>query len=194
MGALRDSMAKRLAVSGLAVRTQYSYLQAVKRLARHYRIAPDRLSDEQVLEYFVHLVRQEQISNGYFKTNRAAVAFFYKQICGRTIAGLSDWKPPKRTTVPEVMSFDEVRRVIGIVEDPIARTCLLTTYACGLRAGEAAQLETRDIDAERGLIRIRNGKGGKDRLVPMCLSLLEALRECWLHHRNRRLVFASADG
>lgn len=200
MGALRDAMAERLAVSGLAEKTRYAYLQAVKRLTEHYWTCehswspPDKLTDDQVRQYFVHLVKNKRISNGYFKLTKGAVAFFYREVCGRTIPGIGKWKGPRRTTVPQVMSFGEVRRVIGIVHDPIVRTCLLTAYACGLRAGEATKLVHGDIDAERGVIHIREAKGGKDRLVPMSQTLLAALRECWLHHRHPRLVFPSADG
>jgi site-specific recombinase XerD len=193
MGELRNAMARCLAVSGYAEKTQYAYLEAVKRLAAYYRIAPDQLTDKQLAEYFIWLVREKHISQGYFKLTRAAVAFFYKRVCRRNIEGMDKWRPPRRTTVPEVMTLEEVKRTLVLVRDANASACLLTMYACGLRSGEAARLEVRDIDAARQVIRIRCGKGGKDRLVPLTPALLATLREHWCTHRNPRFLFPAAE-
>jgi integrase/recombinase XerD len=192
MGVLRDRMTKCLALSGLAKKTQYAYLQAVKRLVKHYDISPHQLSDEQIKQYFVELVEDKNISQGYFKLTRAAVAFFYREVCQRTIPGMDKWKPPRRTTIAEVMSKDEVRRLLVVIDDANARACLLTMYACGLRANEAAQLGVRDIDAARGVIHIRNAKGGKQRQVPLAMALYQMLRQHWTTHRNPRWLFPRA--
>lgn len=193
MGELHNAMARCLALSGYAENTQSVYLKAVKRLAAHYWIPPDQLSDEKVAEYFIWLVKEKHISQGFYKMTRAAAAFFYEKVCHRTIEGMKDWKPPRRTTIPEVMSPDEVNATLVAVRDENACACLVTIYACGLRCGEAVRLEVSDIDAPRQFIHIRHGKGDKERLVPLTAALLSMLREHWRTHRNPRFLFPGVD-
>ena len=162
-------------------------------MAQHFQIAPDRLTNEQIHEYFVFLVKEKRFSQGYFKMTRAAVAFFYKRVCPQAIEEMATWKPPRRTTIPEVMSPDEVCLALTRVRDPTAGVCLLTMYGCGLRAGEAVGLETVDIDAEREVIHLRRAKGGKQRLVPLGPVLLDVLRRHWVTHRHPRLLFPGPD-
>lgn len=193
MGELRDAMVRHLAVSGLAETTQESYLAAVKRLTAYYRIRSDQLTDEQVHDYFIWLVKDQHISQGFFKVTRAAIGFFYRKVCNREIAGMAEWKGPKRQTIPEVMTIEEVQRALAIVRDSNAYVCLLTAYSCGLRSSEAARIEVGDIDTPRRVIHIRCGKGGKDRLVPLPDALLHILRKHWITHRNPRFLFPSAE-
>ena len=183
MSEMRNAMARQLAVSGYAERTQEVYLAAVKRLANYYHLSPERLTDEQVADYFIWLVRDQHISQGAYKISHAAVAFFYEVVCKRCIEGMHRWKAPRRTTIPEVMSVEEVRRTLATIKDPNAYACLLTAYACGLRSGEASRLEVTDVDAARKVIHIRCGKGGKARLVPLTPVLLQMLRRHWCTHQ-----------
>ncbi len=96
----------------------------------------------------------------------------------------------KRLSVPPtVLSIDEVRLILRTARTPQAKAFLTMVYSCGLRLAEALALEVGDIDAERMVVRVRKGKGGNDRDVPLPASTLEALRAYWKTHRNPRLLF-----
>jgi integrase len=93
------------------------------------------------------------------------------------------------STPPTVLSIDEVRRVLTTARTPQIKAFLTTVYSCGLRLAEALALEVSDIDAERMVLRVRRGKGGKDRDVPLPESTYQLLRSYWTTHRNPRLIF-----
>ena len=99
---------------------------------------------------------------------------------GENLAALLE----RRRTLPEVLSRDEVRRILSLVRDPISRTALTTIYALGLRISEGLQLEVGDIVSDRGIVRIKHGKGDKARTVPLPLPLLLRLRHYWKHERR----------
>ena len=88
-------------------------------------------------------------------------------------------RPAKRRTLPVVLTLAEVRTLLGLVRDPRVRMCLTTIYSCGLRLSEGTHLTTHDIDGERGVVRVRRGKGGQDRYVPLAGRVLLLLRAYW---------------
>jgi integrase/recombinase XerD len=93
-----------------------------------------------------------------------------------------------------VLSLREVRSLLALVEHPKARMCLQMIYACGLRLTEGTQLQVSDIDAQRLLVRVRQGQGGKDRFVPLAPRVLALLREYWQRQRPHPWVFPARDG
>jgi integrase/recombinase XerD len=103
-------------------------------------------------------------------------------------------RPRHPHKLPVVLSLREVRSLLALVEHPKARMCLQMIYACGLRLTEGTQLQVADIDAQRMLVRVHQGKGGKDRLVPLAPRVLELLREYWRRQRPRPWVFPARDG
>ena len=92
-------------------------------------------------------------------------------------------------TPPTVLSIDEVRSILKTARMPQVKAFLTTVYSCGLRLSEALRLEVSDIDRERMTLRVRDGKGSRERYIPLPHSTYEVLREYWKTHRNPRLIF-----
>lgn len=194
MSQTRDRMMQDLARAGYAERTCEAYVQSIAALARFYRRDPAELSQEEIRRWVEHLVGtgigpQRQIQHF------AALKFLYGRTLGRPeqVAFLAFPKQAKRLTA--VLSVAEVSQLLGAIKQPKYRVLFTTLYATGLRIGEACQLQTGDIDAERRVIEVRRGKGGKPRLVPLSDQLLRMLRAYWQHERPAQpWLFASRSG
>jgi integrase/recombinase XerD len=115
----------------------------------------------------------------------------YERTLGREWKTFEFVRPPKEKKLPVVLSVAEVERVLGCVHRQRYRVCLTTIYACGLRLLEGVRLQVKDIDGERQLLHIHQGKGGKDRCIPLPSASLKMLRQHWLTHRNPLWLFPS---
>ena len=185
MTPLRKRMLEDLSRYNYAPRTRQTYVAQIARLAKHFGVSPDRLTLEQVQQY-QDLLASQGVS--WLPQATAAMQFFYHKTLGR------DWKithssRPKAQRLPVVLTPEEVSRLLAAVESPKASMLLTTMYACGLRISEAAGLQVRDIDSQRRVIHVRQGKGRKDRYVPLGSTLLEQLRDYWRIERPPRFLF-----
>lgn len=117
--------------------------------------------------------------------------FFYEHTLGREWPTFDLVRPSKRKELPVVLSREEVKEILGNLYKFKYRACLTTIYGCGLRLGETLRLEVSDIDSDRMQLRVRSGKGSRDRYVPLPQTLLLLLREYWKTHRHPRLLFPS---
>ena len=187
--ALRERMLQDLQLAGLSERTQEAYLRAVRKLAAHFRQPPDQLSEAQVREYFLHLKNDRKFSPSALKIAHSGIKFFYTHTVVRDWATLLKLRVPRGKTLPDVLTIEEVRRIIDAVRTPHNKTYLWTVYSLGLRLQEGLALEVGDIDSARMLVHVHRGKGAKDRYVPLPTSTLTMLRQYWATHRNPRLLF-----
>jgi integrase/recombinase XerD len=194
MTALRRRMAEDLQLRGLAPRTQQCYLDAVKHLAQHYRRAPDHISEEELRQYFLYLLNEKQVAESTLRIHLYGIRFFYERTLQRPWPVFELIRPRHRQKLPVVLSPQEVRSLLALVEHPKARMCLKMIYACGLRLREGTQLQVSDIDPQRMLVRVQQGKGGKDRYVPLAQQTLELLRAYWQHSRPRPWLFPDRHG
>jgi len=164
---------------GLALNTKENYIGAVYRLARHFRRSPDQISDEELRQYLLHLIRDEQRSHSTMIVTVSAFRFFYGRVLHRSTAAIEEALPRmrKRTIRPRVYSPEEIERLLNAKGlNPKHRVLLMTTYAAGLRVSEVCNLKVEDIVSERMQIRVTQGKGGKDRYAMLSPCLLEILR------------------
>jgi integrase/recombinase XerD len=194
MTTLRRRMREDLQLRGLAPRTQQCYLEAVKHLAQYYRRAPDQLSEEELRQYFLFLLNEKNVAESTFRIHLYGIRFFYERTLQRAWPFFDLVRPRHIQKLPVVLSLREGRSLLALVEHPKARMCLRLIYACGLRLTEGTQLQVSDIDAQRMLVRVHQGKGGKDRLVPLAPRVLELLREYWRRQRPRPWMFPARDG
>jgi integrase/recombinase XerD len=193
MTSLRRRMLEDLQLRGLAPTTQQCYLDAVRQLAHHYRRPPDQLSDEELRHYFLFLLNEKQVAESTFRIHLYGIRFLYERTLQRPWPVFDLVRPRHPQKLPVVLSRREVRSLLALVANPTARMCLQLIYGCGLRLREGTQLQVSDIDAQRMLVRVRQGKGGNDRFVPLAPRVLELLRAYWQRRRPRPWLFPARD-
>lgn len=191
MSILRQKMIEDLQLRGLSVRTQESYVQAVRQLAAHYHKSPDQISEEELRQYFLYLKNVKRVSHSTHTLALCGIKFFYEHTLKRNWHTLAFTRPAKETKLPVVLSMEEVRHILRCVHYLRYRVCLTTIYACGLRLLEGVSLQVQDIDGARKMIHVRRGKGSKDRYVPLPDACLQMLRQYWAIHRNPLWLFPS---
>jgi integrase/recombinase XerD len=191
MSALRQKMLEDMQLHGFAVRTQEAYLLAVSQLAKHYRKPPDQIEEEELRQYFLFLKNEKQAARATCTIALCGIKFFFQQTLGREWKTFEFLRPPREKKLPVVLSVAEVGRVLGCVHRWRYRVCLTTIYACGLRLLEGVRLQVNEVDGERQVLHICQGKGGKDRYVPLPSTCLKLLRGHWLTHRNATWLFPS---
>ena len=189
MTTLRRRMLEDLQLRGLAPKTQQCYVAAVRQLAQHYRRPPDQLSDEELRQYFLYLRQEKKVAESTFRIHLYGIRFFYERTLTRPWPVFDLVRPRHPQKLPVVLSLREVRSLLALVANPTARMCLQLIYGCGLRLREGTQLQVSDIDSQRMLVRVRQGKGGKDRFVPLAPRVLELLRAYWQRQRPRPWLF-----
>ena len=185
---LRRRMIEDMTVCNLSPATQRSYIHAVKKFSRYFGRSPDQLDIEDVRAFQVHLV-SNGISWPALNQTVCALRFFYGVTLGRNEIPerIAYAREPKK--LPVVLSGDEVVRFLEAVPSLKTRTALTTAYASGLRASEVVGLKVGNIDSGRGIIRIENGKGGKDRTAMLSAQLLDILRVYWRLARPKHWMF-----
>ena len=179
---LLDRMRQDMQLRGLAPSTQEAYLDAVTGVAAFCARSPnalDSLTEDELRRYFLHLVEDRHASRSTVLQRRAGLRFLVAITLRRTWPVLDLVRPAKRRTLPVVLTPAEVRTLLALVRDPRVRMCLTTIYGCGLRLSEGTGLTTHDIDGARMVLRIRRGKGGRDRYVPLAERVLLLLRAYW---------------
>ena len=182
--ALRQRMLQDLQLAGLSERTQEAYLRSVRQLADHFHTPPDRLSEQQLRDYFLHLKNDRKFASGSLVVAYSAIKFFYSHTSPRDWPTLRRLRVRKEKKLPDVLSVDEVRRLIAAVRMPHNRAYFWTVYSLGLRLEEGLHLQVGDIDSQRMLVHVHRGKGAKDRYVPLPSHTLKVLREYWSTHRH----------
>jgi site-specific recombinase XerD len=189
MTELRRQMLQAMTVRGMSPRTQRSYVSAVRRLAKHYRRSPEGLTANDVQAYVARMIEVEGLSWSTCSVAVNAFRFLYHVTLGRDAIDFVVPQPRKPQRLPEILSGKEVSRLFASVERLKHRLLFETIYACGLRVSEATQLKMRDIDRDRMTVRIEQGKGRKDRYVPLPKRLLLKLDQYWVPARFRQWVF-----
>lgn len=189
MTELRKRMIECLQLRGLSERTQEAYTRAVRQLAEHYHKSPDLITEEELRQYFLHIINVKHYSRNTTTIALCGIRFFFEQTLNRNWSLFNIVRPAPEHKLPVILSLEEVREILNRVRLPRYRVCLSTIYACGLRLQEGIRLAVPDIDSARMMIHVRHGKGNKDRYVPLPQRTLELLRDYWVTHRNPALIF-----
>lgn len=194
MTPLRQRMIDALVLHGKAARTQQAYLSAVAQLARHYRRSPDTLSGEQIAAYLVHLLDERHLSRSTVNQAGCAIGFLFVQVLGRAAPPCRIPLPRAPQRLPEILGREEIARLLACAPHVKARTVLACAYALGLRVSELCAVRPEHIDSgpDRMCVRVVQGKGAKDRYVPLAPDLLDTLRGYWRTVRPRPWLFGAA--
>lgn len=188
---LRQIMLEELERRNYAQSTIRAYIRTVEHFARHFRRSPDQLGPEHIRQYQAAMFRTWKLAPNTVTQRLAALRFFYIQVLKRAWSVAETPYPKKVLHLPEILSQQEVARLIDATETPFQRVLVMTLYATGGRRAEVAHLKVADIDSERMVVHIRGGKGRKDRDVMLSPALLEALRTYWrgLRHKPTAWLF-----
>ena len=189
MTPLRQAMIRAMQVRGFSARTHKSYLAAVTDLARYCRRSPATLEVEDLCRYFEHLAIERQLSAASCRLALNGIRFLYLDVLKREAFDVPIPVPKKPQRIPELLSRAEVARIIAVCSDRKYQTMLLLGYGCGLRLSELVSVRVGDIDGEQRRLRIEQGKGAKDRLVPLSPALLSRLRDYWRGYRPGQWLF-----
>ena len=166
-----------------------TYKYRVKGLYLHYNREPCELSLHDIREYFLYLINVKKIGGESLRNRYYSIRFYFVYCRGFSKDDFNFMKVKRPEKLPIILTKKEVRKILSNVKIPDYRICLELMYACGLRIGEAIKITPADIDGERKILHVRNGKGNKDRAVPIPDNIYEKLRKYWLTHRNRMLLF-----
>ena len=177
-----DRMHDDLQLRGSRPNTIRSYLGSVSQLQRFYGRCPSKLTAEEVRTFLLHLVQKRHLAKSSIATCVAALRFFYKVTVRRSALADTLVAPRYRRHPHLVLSQEEVRRLVETARTPKARAIVALLYGAGLRASELCKLRSQDIDSRRGVLWIRDGKGGKARQLMLSAHLLRCLR---IHWKNR---------
>lgn len=192
-GSLYQRMSEDLQLTGKAARTVSGYLRAIRQLADFCHASPDTITETQLRQFFLHLKNDRGFAYGSLRVALSGVKFFYSVTCPRDWDILSLLKLKSVSTLPEVLTRQQVRQIIAATTTPRMNTFFWTVYSLGLRLNEGLNLQVGDIDAQRAMVHIHRGKGAKDRYIPLPDTTLQRLRTYWLTHRHPRFLFP-ADG
>lgn len=194
MTPLRRRMIEDLTLRNRSPRTIESYTEQVAHFAKYFGRSPEDLGPEEVRTYLLYLVQERKVAWGTFNQAVCALRFLYNVTLERNYPReyIPFGKRPKQ--LPVVLSQEETAQFLACVENFKLRTFLTTLYACGLRVTEGTRLRPADIDSQRMLIHVRQGKGQKDRVVPLSPALLEHLRTWWRKARPKEWVFPGQYG
>ena len=189
MGYYRDLMDREMRIRGFADSTRDAYLGCVRRFVGYYMTPPDQLTLEHVNRYQLYLTQERRVAWSTFNVAVCALRFFF------VVAMKKGWNvellPYQKTRrrLPQVLSAQEVQALFEAVTNIKHRAILMTLYSGGLRVSEALALQVADIDSDRMVLRIQQGKGGKDRYVMLSETLLVTLRDYWRQYRPQGLLF-----
>lgn len=189
MTPLRQRMLDDMCVRNLCEKTQQTYLQQIAAYARHFHCSPDALGAAEVRAYQLHLIEVRKLAPASVRIASAALRFLYRVTLKRGWAPDDIPMPKAPFKLPVVLSREEVMQFLAAVQYPKLRVLLMSAYAAGLRVSEATHLKVSDIDSQRMMLRVDQGKGRKDRYVMLSPRLLEALRTYWKSARPETWLF-----
>jgi integrase/recombinase XerD len=189
MTILRRRLIDDLRIRNYAPGTIEIYVRAVAQLAQHFGKSPNRLGPEEIRSYLVFLVRTKKVSWSIFKQHICALRFFYQTTLDREWMVQRIPFPRREKKLPVVLSRQEIATFFRAISNLKHRTILMTMYAAGLRVSEVLHLAVTDVDSQRMLLRVNQGKGRKDRYVPISPTLLEALRSYWRRYHPPQWLF-----
>jgi integrase/recombinase XerD len=174
--------------------TKKEYVRNLRKLAEHFQCDPAKLTESQLREYFLFLRQHKGYKHSAMKAAKFALRCFYLECLKlATWTVFNEVRIAEPDVLPVVLSRTEVQALLGALTEARFRTCLRLMYHCGLRVGETVTLRVRDIHGRETppRLHIRNGKGGKDRYVPIAPPMVQELRRWWLTHQNPEFLFPS---
>lgn len=193
MTKLREQFKRDLELKGLSTKTQQSYLKQVVSFSKYYQKSPEILGTEEIKDYLHHLIAERNLSKSYINQAYSGLKLLYETTLNRKWDMKTIPRAKKEQKLPEVLSQKEVKAILASVRNLKHKAILATIYAAGLRVGEVVNLKISDIDSVNMQIRVRQGKGRKDRLTLLSEGNLKILRDYFKYFRPIEWLFPGAD-
>jgi integrase/recombinase XerD len=193
---LRERYRAQLQVRGYSERTVKAYVDVVTQLSsRTGELYPGRITDDGLEKYLASLLADHHYAPDTYGVHVVAIRHFFDWVLNRKMPVLEAARRQHRETLPVVLTYPETQRLLQQIKTPRLYVAAMTIYGCGLRISELRGMQTDWIMGDRGLLHIKNGKGGVDRVVPLPQRILDLLRTHWRRERpSGNLVFASSSG
>jgi site-specific recombinase XerD len=189
MSKLKEQMKADLQLNGFKPNTQRTYLREVSNFARYFDKSPEELGKEDVKEYLLHLMNDKKLSQGTFKSYVSGIKFLYNTTLNRQEV-VQDIKYPKaKIKLPVVLDLSEIEALLAATDNIKHKAILMITYSAGLRISETSRLKITDIDSKRMMVRVEQGKGGKDRYTILAQTVLDHLRQYWRQYHPKEWLF-----
>ena len=188
---LRKRMLEELQRRNYSSETIRLYLFAVKDFAGYFGKNPDKLGPEHLRQYQLHLLNERKLAVGSVIARTSALRFFFIKVLRRPQREIDLVYPKRQERLPEILSEEEVARLIESASTSYHRVILMTLYGTGVRREELCRLTVADVDSQRMVIHVRQGKGNKDRDVTLSPRLLEVLRAYWKWRKPKTYLFPS---
>ncbi|MEN8188109.1 MAG: site-specific integrase [Bacteroidota bacterium] len=168
-----------------------NYMSAVEKLAKYHNKSPDKLTNEDIQNYLLYLIRERKLTLGTCNVHSAGISCFYKNILQWDETNFKLPPSPRVKKLPNILSIEEVKRLFECAANLKHRVLLKTVYSAGLRISEAVKLKPRHIESDpsRMMIRIEQGKGKKDRYTVLSKYLLDELRLYWQEYKPGNWIF-----
>ncbi|MBN1545709.1 MAG: site-specific integrase [Syntrophaceae bacterium] len=189
MGKLRNRMEMDMKLRGLSPRTISSYLACMKNIAIHFGKSPAKLGEEEIRHYLYYLIEERMASQAVINQSYSALKFLFEKTLQKPWDALKVPRSKKKKKLPMVLSLREVESILSVTSNLKHRAILMTVYSAGLRVGEVTRLKVSDIDSERMMIRVDDGKGMKDRYTLLGERNLEILRLYYKEYHPKRWLF-----
>jgi len=191
---LRKLMLEELQRRNYSQNTVETYIFILEEFTKYFHRAPDQLGPEHIRQYQVHLFRERKLSSNSVRQRVAALRFFFVKTLRRHYMLEHIPFPKEHRPLPTVLSQEEVALLIDSASNLLHRAMLMTLYATGMRRAELAKLKVTDIDKPRMVVHIHQGKGNRDRDVPISEKLLETLREYFRWMKPKTYLFPGTGG
>ena len=189
MGRLQDQMRMDLELKNLSPRTRSCYLTWMRSFALHFHRAPDELGEQEIRDYLHYLIQEKKASQSGVSQAYSALKFFYETTLKRDWNRFRIPRVQKGKKLPVVLSQQEVQAILSAIRNLKHRALLMTIYSAGLRLSEVVHLKVSDIDSQRMMIRVQQGKGQKDRYTLLAQRTLKILRDYWKEYRPTDWLF-----
>jgi integrase/recombinase XerD len=191
MEKLIEKMKMDLELQDYSQKTVKSYLWHIRDFYNYFKGAVTDLGEDDIRKYLYHIKHQKGYGRSYLSQAYSSIKFLYRETIDIPIS-LNKLRGPKRMIrLPVIFSQEEVKRLFNATDNVKHKTILMVTYAGGLRVNEVAHLKVNDIDSDRMQIRVRQGKGRKDRYTLLSPKVLKRLQEYWRTYRPKDWLFPS---
>ncbi|MCX7772683.1 MAG: site-specific integrase, partial [Clostridia bacterium] len=187
-------VSRELTLRGLSTKTIRSYVDHIKRFKKAFNKPLEQLTTEDVRQYIFKALSQENRSHSYVGQAISALKFLYEDMFGKEEFLVDVPRPKKEKKLPDILSQQEVLDILQVIENPKHKALMMMVYSSGLRVGEVVRLRIEDIDSERMMVHVKQGKGSKDRFTMLSKQALNCLREYYKKFRPEVWLFPGIKG